>query len=159
MISKTRFFALIAVSVALALGIASCTHSRLSKHTVEIVRADGSTVQLVCEIARTAQEQQKGYMGRKTIPDGTGMIFAFAVDQKMSFWMKNTPHPLSIAYIDSSGTIREIYDMAPFSLSITESERSLRYALEVPQGWFARAGISSGDRISAESLSAIASGQ
>lgn len=146
-------------SVALALVPVSCAQSRLPREKLEIVRADGSVVPLVCEIARTAEEQRKGYMGRKTIPDGTGMIFAFDVDQKMSFWMKNTPHPLSIAYIDSSGFIREIYDMAPYSLDITESERSLRYALEVPQGWFARAGIAAGDRLSAESLSAIASGR
>jgi len=146
-------------SVALALVPVSCSPSRLPKEKLEIVRADGSAVPLVCEIARTAEEQRKGYMGRKTIPDGTGMIFAFDVDQKMSFWMKNTPHPLSIAYIDSAGIIREIYDMAPYSLDITESERSLRYALEVPQGWFARAGIAAGDRLSAESLSAIASGR
>ena len=146
-------------SVALALVPVSCAQSRLPREKLEIVRADGSVVPLLCEIARTAEEQRKGYMGRKTIPDGTGMVFAFAVDQKMSFWMKNTPHPLSIAYIDSAGFIREIYDMAPYSLDITESERSLRYALEVPQGWFARAGIAAGDRLSAESLSAITSGQ
>jgi len=146
-------------SVALALVPVSCAQSRLPWEKLEIVRADGSVVPLVCEIARTAEEQRKGYMGRKTIPDGTGMIFAFVVDQKMSFWMKNTPHALSIAYIDSAGFIREIYDMAPYSLDITESERSLRYALEVPQGWFARAGIAAGDRLSAESLSVIASGR
>lgn len=144
------------LSVALAVVPVSCSPSRLPREKLEIVRADGSSVPLVCEIARTADEQRKGYMGRKTIPDGTGMIFSFDVDQKMSFWMKNTPHPLSIAYIDSAGFIREIYDMAPFSLDITVSERSLRYALEVPQGWFAREGIALGDRLSAESLSAIA---
>ena len=80
-------------------------------------------------------------MGRKTIPDGTGMLFAFTADQRMLFWMKNTPHPLSIAYIDSEGIIREIYDMTPLSLETVASERSLRYALEVPQGWFSRVGI------------------
>ena len=129
----------------------SCAHA-LPKATLSIVRADGKPVSLECEIARTEQEQEKGYMGRKTIPDGTGMLFAFTVDQQMLFWMKNTPHPLSIAYIDSSGVIREIYDMTPLSLETVASERSLRYALEVPQGWFARVGVATGDRLSAESL-------
>ena len=66
--------------------------------------------------------------------------------------MKDTPHPLSIAFIDSTGRIREIYDMQPFSLDITASTYSVRYALEVSQGYFERAGINAGDKLSTESL-------
>ena len=66
--------------------------------------------------------------------------------------MKDTPHPLSIAFIDSAGRIREIYDMQPFSLDITASIYSVRYALEVAQGYFERAGISAEDKLSTESL-------
>ena len=104
------------------------------------------------ETAVTAQEQQRGFMQRKEIPDGTGMIFIYNRDEKLRFWMKDTPHPLSIAFIDSAGRIREIYDMQPFSLDITASTYSVRYALEVAQGYFGRAGISAGDTLSVESL-------
>jgi uncharacterized membrane protein (UPF0127 family) len=135
----------------------SCADRRLSRESLSIVRADGNAVVIDCEMARTEAEQETGYMGRKKIPEGTGMLFAFRSDEKLSFWMKNTPHPLSIAYIDSSGVIREIHDMTPYSLEAVSSERSLRYALEVPQGWFTRAGIAVGDRLSPESL-AIAAG-
>lgn len=134
----------------------SCAAGRLHKETLTIIRASGEPVALECEIARTEKEQEKGYMGRKSINDGTGMLFAFTADKKMLFWMKDTPHALSIAYIDSEGVIREIHDMTPFSLEVIESERSLRYALEVPQGWFARAGIACGDRLSDESLKVAA---
>lgn len=135
----------------------SCAAERLQKETLSIIRASGEPIALECEIARTEKEQQKGYMGRKSIEDGSGMLFAFTADQKMLFWMKDTPHALSIAYIDSAGIIREIYDMTPFSLEVIESERSLRYALEVPQGWFSRVGIAVGDRLSDESLAFAAS--
>lgn len=94
-------------------------------------------------------------MGRKTIPDGTGMIFVYASDQHMHFWMKNTPYPLSIAFIDAAGTIREIYDMVPFSLATVSSIRSVRYALEVPAGWFTRTGIAAGDSFTAETLALL----
>lgn len=104
------------------------------------------------ETAVTAKEQQHGFMHRNEIPDGTGMIFVFKRDEKLRFWMKDTPHPLSIAFIDSTGRIREIYDMQPFSLDITASTYSVRYALEVAQGYFERAGINAGDKLSAESL-------
>jgi uncharacterized membrane protein (UPF0127 family) len=65
----------------------------------------------------------------------------------MSFWMKNTLIPLSIAFIATDGRIIEIKDMEPLNLSPVQSSRSVRYALEVPQGWFSRAGIGVGDII------------
>jgi len=156
---RPGYLALLFFPLLIGLAPLSCSSSRLAKENLEILRADGASVSLVAEVARTESEQHDGYMGRKTIPDGTGMIFVFPADQQMLFWMKNTPHPLSIAYIDSSGVIREIYDMKPFSLETVASERSLRLALEVPQGWFARRGIAVGDRLSAESLAALASGR
>ena len=87
-------------------------------------------------------------MKRKNIPDGTGMLFVFENEQILSFWMKDTPHPLSIAFIDSRGKIRNIYDMKPFSLASIQSTVSCRYALEVPQGWFEKNKIQTGDTIS-----------
>ena len=111
-----------------------------------------TTFPIEVEPAVTAQEQERGFMHRKEIPDGTGMIFVFKRDQKLRFWMKDTPHPLSIAFIDSAGRIREIYDMQPFSLDVIASTHSVRYALEVAQGYFERASINTGDMLSAESL-------
>jgi uncharacterized protein len=102
---------------------------------------------LVVEAAVTDAEREKGLMFRKSVPEGTGMLFVFERDQKLSFWMKNTEVPLSIAYITSDGTIREILDMKPFSLAPVNSEWYVRYALEAPQGWYARAGVKVGDKV------------
>lgn len=146
----------IAVLSACALLLAASCSSRLPTISLVIETSAGAKIAaLEAEVAITDKEQQKGYMERKTIPDGTAMIFAYASDRQLEFWMKNTPHPLSIAYIDSSGVIREIYDMKSFSLKTVSSERSLRYALEVPQGWFVRAGVSFGDRLDRASLDAL----
>ena len=73
------------------------------------------------------------------------MLFVYESDSALSFWMKNTPHPLSIAYIDYKGQIKDIFDMRPYDLNSITSTGFVRYALEVPQGYFARAGISEGD--------------
>jgi uncharacterized membrane protein (UPF0127 family) len=59
--------------------------------------------------------------------------------------MKNTIIPLSIAFIASDGRIIDIKDMRPNDLNAVKSSRSVRYALEVPQGWFGRAGVKPGD--------------
>ncbi|MCR5724352.1 MAG: DUF192 domain-containing protein [Treponema sp.] len=120
---------------------------KLEVRPLTICTADGTEIHLRAEMARTGAEQQRGLMGRKSVPDGTGMLFVFTTDQILHFWMKDTPHPLSIAYIDRKGIIRDIFDMNPYSLATVSSTFSARYALEVPQGWFARAGIKAGDRL------------
>lgn len=107
---------------------------------------------ITVELAITPEQQTRGFMERKSIPQGTGMIFLYKEDTQLKFWMKNTPHPLSIAFIDSAGVIREIYDMVPYSLQITASTHSVRYALEVPQGMFTGMGIKAGCVLSKESV-------
>jgi len=138
---------------AAAVSCSNAERSKASPITVFIESKNTKTaIPIDVETAVTAQEQQRGFMHRNEIPDGTGMIFVFKRDEKLRFWMKDTPHPLSIAFIDSTGRIREIYDMQPFSLDITASTYSVRYALEVAQGYFERAGIRAGDKLSTESL-------
>ena len=137
-----------AVLFAAALFFVSCaSDAPMEIQTLTLKRSDGSTVSVRAEMARTDAQQSRGFMKRKRIPDGTGMLFVFAKDEVLSFWMMNTPHPLSIAYIDSSGRIREIYDMTPYSLALVKSTVSVRYALEVPRGWFDRVNIKVGDTL------------
>lgn len=141
------------ISVAAAVSCVGAERPKESPLTIFIESKNAkNAISIDVETAVTAQEQQRGFMHRKEIPDGTGMIFVFTRDEKLRFWMKDTPHPLSIAFIDSAGRIREIYDMQPFSLDITASTYSVRYALEVAQGYFERVGISTGDKLSTESL-------
>lgn len=139
---------LILCSLILITTSSFAANKKLKKVDIQITRNDTTTINVNTEIAKTEAERNFGFMERKKIPDGTGMVFVFERDQILSFWMKNTPHPLSIAYIDSKGTIRDIFDMTPYSLSPILSTVSVRYALEVPQGWFEKNNIKEGDKIS-----------
>jgi len=125
----------------------ACGKSKLAVKELTIKKADGTTVTVQAEMAVKEEERNYGFMNRKNIPDGTGMLFVFERDQILSFWMKNTPTPLSIAYLDSEGVIKNIYDMKPFSLEPIKSTVSCRYALEVPQGWYTRTGVKVGDKV------------
>lgn len=134
--------------VIFQVALVSCKDaSRLPTMELMIQRGDGSEVKVTAEIADTEETRNRGFMEREQIPDGTGMLFVFERDQILSFWMKNTPHPLSIAYIDSTGKIRDIYHMTPFSMANWTSTVSVRYALEVPQGWFEKEGVVVGDKV------------
>lgn len=141
-----RFFSLITILLLLT-PLLSCKSKKLPVKDIKIIRQDGTEFTVKAEIAEKAEDRNHGFMERKNIPDGTGMLFVFEKDQILSFWMKNTPHPLSIAYIDSKGKIRNIYDMTPYSLSSIVSTVSVRYALEVPQGWYKKNGITEGDTV------------
>lgn len=130
----------------LSLFLSSCT-SGLKKETLTIKKADGSILSVVAEIADTLESRQKGLMHRKSVPEGSGMLFIFEQDQILNFWMKDTPTPLSIAYITNKGEICDILDMTPFSLADITSTHYARYALEVPKGWFLKNGIQVGDLV------------
>ena len=118
-----------------------------SAHSLETVKMNIGETSLMVEVADTHEDRVQGLMNRKELDYGKGMLFVFEKEQKMSFWMKDTSIPLSIAYISKSGVIREIHDLKPFSLSPVYSEHSVLYALEVNQGWFEDQGVSVGDSI------------
>jgi uncharacterized membrane protein (UPF0127 family) len=120
---------------------------RLAAEELQVRRADGTVVSVTAEIAANDADRERGLMYRKSVPDGEGMLFVFESDRRLSFWMKNTTVPLSIAFVSSDGRILEIRNMEPLSLAPVDSERSVRYALEVPLGWFERAGVRIGDML------------
>lgn len=122
------------------------------KKDVFFITKESKQITINVELAISQEQKSHGFMNRKNIPEGTGMIFLYDRDEKMYFWMKDTPSPLSIAFIDSSGVIKEIKDMMPYSLKTIESTLSLRYALEVPQGMFKRLKLDVGDSLTKESL-------
>ena len=133
--------------------LGACTTQKLPVTELTIER-DGQRITVIkAEIARTDEERGRGLMFRKNLADGEGMLFVYERDQVLSFWMKNTLIPLSIAFIAYDGRIIDIRDMYPHDESSVVSNRSVRYALEVPQGWFSRAGVLHGDIIVVKEIS------
>ncbi|GHV62197.1 hypothetical protein AGMMS49587_08350 [Spirochaetia bacterium] len=146
--SRTLLFFLLLVTAGFVYGAPGKEGAvKFEKRNLSIQRAGAEPAPMEVELARTDQERSRGLMYRKNLEDGRGMLFIFDRDQVMSFWMKNTLIPLSIAFIASDGRIIEIKDMEPLNLSPVQSSRSVRYALEVPRDWFSRAGINIGDII------------
>ena len=97
------------------------------------------------EVVRTEGEKAKGLMFREKLGKNEGMLFVYEREEILSFWMKNTRIPLSIAFIAKNGKIVDIQDMEPFNLQSHVSARPAQYALEVNQGWYKKNGIEVGD--------------
>ena len=96
--------------IVLILMLSSCTPAM---QTAEM-QLGGQTFQV--EIARTGEQQSRGLMHRKRVGEREGMLFVYSIDRRVSFWMKNTEIPLSIAFITKDGQIVQIEDMEPLSL-------------------------------------------
>jgi uncharacterized protein len=108
--------------------------------------------QISAEVAASPAERAKGLMGRQALPPNHGMIFVFDAAEKQCFWMKNTPLPLTIAFMDEDGVIVNTADMQPFSEDAHCSAKPVRYALEMEQGWFKKRGVLVGDKVTLPSF-------
>ncbi|MFW6137649.1 MAG: DUF192 domain-containing protein, partial [Spirochaetota bacterium] len=76
-----------------------------------------------------------------------GMLFIFEEEKILSFWMKDTKIPLSIAFLDENGVVVDIKHMQPYSLRPVKSSKRCKYAIETNRGFFSRAGLSVGDTV------------
>ncbi|AOP34693.1 hypothetical protein A0128_13030 [Leptospira tipperaryensis] len=94
---------------------------------------------LLVEIVNTPRDRARGLMYRKSMGENEGMLFVFSEPDYLSFWMKNTWIPLSIAYFNRDKRITDIHDMKPNQTKeLYHSSEKALYALEVNQGWFAK---------------------
>lgn len=137
-------YLLIVTCLAVATGCAQVPCGE-PKPTITLV-ADGHVLNV--EVAATIDERACGLSHREYLPANHGMLFVYDDERTLTFWMKDTNVPLSIAFLNSEREILEIQKMMP---NRTEqrytSARPARYALEANQGWFASNGISVGTRL------------
>ncbi|MBI3903839.1 MAG: DUF192 domain-containing protein [Nitrosomonadales bacterium] len=99
------------------------------------------------EIADTPQKQEHGLMQRTQLCPDCGMLFVFSKADRYDFWMKDTPLPLSIAFIAADGSIINIEEMQPNTTDDHYAQGDALYALEMNKGWFAGNGIKAGDKV------------
>jgi uncharacterized membrane protein (UPF0127 family) len=110
-------------------------------------------------LAANERQWQRGLM-QVTDPElggYAGMVFRFPNDTTVPFYMRNTPQPLSIAYVDATGTIVSTADMAPCP-DVDGCPDYLpggpyRIAIEVPLGRLDDLGIVTGATITDEATS------
>ncbi|HEY1362142.1 MAG TPA: DUF192 domain-containing protein [Xanthobacteraceae bacterium] len=115
---------------------------------LEILSKTGAHVFGV-EMAVTPEEQARGLMFRRELPEMQGMLFDFHTEQPTSFWMKNTYIPLDMIFIRGDGRILRIAEnTVPLSEAMVPSGGPVRAVLEVIAGTARKLGIAAGDRVS-----------
>lgn len=99
------------------------------------------------EVAATIEQRMKGLMFREKLGANDGMLFVFDEPGYHAMWMKNTPLPLSVAFVDGAGAILNILDMEPHTLDQHAAAGPAVYAIETNKGWFAKRRIKAGDKV------------
>ncbi|MGR3318873.1 MAG: DUF192 domain-containing protein [Candidatus Anammoxibacter sp.] len=128
---------------ALCYIVTSCQKQVAHNDSISTINIAG--IEAYVELAVTEEEHRKGLMFRDNLKEDHGMLFIFPEEKHVSFWMKNTLLPLSIAFIKEDGWIAQIEDMQPSSLGPHASEMKVKYVLEMKQGWFKEKEIVVGD--------------
>jgi uncharacterized membrane protein (UPF0127 family) len=100
------------------------------------------------EIADDAAERERGLMFREPLADDRGMLFQFPDVAERGFWMRNTPSPLDIIYIDPNGRIVSIVRNArPNSDEVLPSNGPASGVLELRAGRSDEIGARPGDKV------------
>ena len=100
------------------------------------------------EIADDDAERERGLMFRDPLADDRGMLFQFPDVAERGFWMRNTPSPLDIIYIDPRGRIVSIAkNAAPQSDTVLPSNGPASGVLELRAGRADEIGARAGDKV------------
>ena len=112
--------------------------------------AGGRPVTVRLEVAADPASRARGLMGRRKLPQGTGMVFLYPADVTEAYWMKDTLVPLSIAFVAADGRVVSVAEMTPCKADPCPSYAPAgpyRYAVELAAGSFGDAGVGTGDKV------------
>ena len=122
-----------------------------------VVHGDKGPARVRVELALTAPEQARGLMWRDHLDADAGMLFVFGKTRERSFWMKNTPLPLDIIYIDGDGKVVSVAKRTtPYSTASIPSNGGAKYVLEVNAGFADEHGVHAGSKVDFPDLTSTA---
>ena len=82
---------------------------------LEIITVSGAH-RFEVELAKTAQEREKGLMFRRSMPRNQGMLFDFRKEDMVLMWMKDTYIPLDMVFVSRGGRVISVaHDAEPMS--------------------------------------------
>ena len=86
----------------------------------------------LCKLAVTEEEHEQGLQGVTNLPENEGMLFLFEEPDEISIWLKDTPIPLDVVFINDSLEVISVHQGIPNSEELM-TEQDVKYVLEVSQ--------------------------
>lgn len=111
-------------------------------------------VPLTVELAYQPADLSRGLGYRDSLAPGTGMLFLFEQPAPRSFWMKGMRFCIDIIWIQDGVIQGAAENVCPDAADIEDSDRPsqkspvpVSYVLEVPAGWMAANGVTTGTAV------------
>lgn len=112
------------------------------------IRTQSGTAGFTVEIAETPAQQETGLMHRRSLAGDAGMLFILPHERVVQMWMKDTPLPLDMLFIDLHGKIIHLAEnTTPNSTDVIGTETPVLAVLEIKGGTAAKRGIRAGDYV------------
>lgn len=113
-----------------------------------IVTNDGARYNFDVYLALDHEQQRRGLMFVRDLPESTGMLFVYESEGVRSMWMKNTYIPLDIVFARADGTVSSvIHNTEPLSESSLSAIAPVKYVLELNAGVSRRLNIGAGSQL------------
>jgi hypothetical protein len=115
---------------------------------LQIVATDGTRHSFTIYLATTYEQQRRGLMFVRQLPERTGMLFVYDDESQHSMWMKNTFIPLDIVFARRDGTVSSVIQNAePLSLKSLAAIEPVTFVLELNAGVARRYSIGPGSQL------------
>lgn len=113
----------------------------------------GDVLHLAVEVAATGRARNVGLSNRLDVPEGTGMLFAYATPAPREFWMKDCVVGLDIAFLDAGARVLSLHTMPPGAglpydrVPRAKEPGDVLYVLEAGSEVLVRAGLTPGEQV------------
>lgn len=135
-------------------GLAIATLSACENSTPEFLTVHVAGQPFQMELAMTPKTRMRGLSDRKDIPDGSGMLFVLPKEETVNFVMRKCLFAIDIVYLDSTGQIVSMHEMAvqPYGtpereLKAYPSHKPVQFAMEFKSGAIRKLDLHVGERI------------
>jgi uncharacterized membrane protein (UPF0127 family) len=99
-------------------------------------------------LAVSPQQQRRGLMFVRELPEWTGMLFVYADESHRSMWMRNTYIPLDMVFARGDGSVTNVArDTVPLSERSVSSSEPAAFVLELNAGTTLRLAIDDDSRL------------
>ena len=116
--------------------------------SLTVINDDGERLEFDVYLATDYEQQRRGLMFVRNMPESSGMLFIYDHADIRSMWMKNTYIPLDMVFARADGTVTNVVtDTVPQTLDSQLSTDPAVYVLELNAGTARRLGIGKRSRL------------
>ena len=144
--------AIVAIAILAAASVSALAQT-FATETLTVRTSGGASHVFTVELATTSDQRALGLMNRDMMAADHGMLFDFGRVRPVQMWMRNTPLPLDMVFLDETGTVTHVAERTtPFSDAIIDSGGPVSHVLELNAGISRLIGLKPGDRVEHASL-------